>query len=167
MARKVFFSFHYDNDCWRTQQVRNIGFIEGSKPVSANDWESVKKGGDAAVERWIADQLVGRSCIVVLVGAQTAYRKWVQHEIIQAWNLKKGVVGVRINNLKDSDGTQALPGPNPFDKITLGQTAMSSTVNLYKPVSSSSTESYDAIKNGLSGWIEEAIEIRNNYGSSV
>jgi hypothetical protein len=49
MARKVFFSFHYDNDCGRTQQIRNIGFLDGSKPVSANAWEEVKKGGDAAI----------------------------------------------------------------------------------------------------------------------
>src|SRR3989454_8788933 len=107
MPRKVFYSFHYDNDCWRTQQVRNIGFIEGSKPVSANDWEAVRKGGDSAIEKWITNQLSGRSCTVVLVGAETAYRKWVQHEIIESWNLTKGVVGIRIHNLKDSAGDQS------------------------------------------------------------
>ena len=36
--RRVFFSFHYDCDNWRTPQVRNIGAIHGSKPVSANAW---------------------------------------------------------------------------------------------------------------------------------
>lgn len=29
------------------------------KPVSANTWEEVKKGGDAAIEKWIASQLDG------------------------------------------------------------------------------------------------------------
>ena len=166
MARKVFYSFHYDNDCWRTQQVRNIGFIDGSKPVSANAWEEVKKGGDSAIEKWITDQLSGRSCVVVLVGAETANRKWVRHEIVEAWNSQKGVVGVRINNLKDSDGSQSIAGPNPFDSITIGQKTMSSVVKLYRPVSSSSTESYDAIKNGISEWIEEAIKIRDNHSSN-
>src|SRR5712692_401175 len=99
MARKVFYSFHYDNDYWRTQQVRNIGFIEGSTPVSANDWEAVKNGGDRAIEKWITNQLVGRSCTVVLVGAETANRKWVRREIIESWNSQKGVVGIRIHNL--------------------------------------------------------------------
>ncbi|WP_256350498.1 TIR domain-containing protein [Pseudomonas gingeri] len=28
MARNVFFSFHFKNDFWRTQQVRNIGTLE-------------------------------------------------------------------------------------------------------------------------------------------
>lgn len=166
MARKVFYSFHYDNDCWRTQQVRNFGFVDGSKPVSANDWEEVKRGGDSAIEQWIANQLDGRSCTVVLVGAETASRKWVIHEIIESWNSKKGVVGIRINNLKDSDGCQSIPGRNPFELINVGGKPLSSIVQLYRPTSSSSTDAYAAIKNGISEWIEEAIEIRNSYGAS-
>ena len=41
--RRVFYSFHYGNDCWRTQQIRNIGALDGNKPVSANDWETLKR----------------------------------------------------------------------------------------------------------------------------
>jgi hypothetical protein len=162
MARKVFYSFHYDNDCWRTQQIRNIGFIEGSKPVSANTWEDVKKGGDKAIQAWITTQLGGRSCTVVLVGADTANRPWVIHEIIESWNSRKGVVGIRIHNLKDSGGYQSLPGPNPFDKITVAGKPLSSVVKLYRPTPSVSTEAYEAIRNRISMWIEEAIQIRNN-----
>lgn len=166
MARRVFYSFHYGNDHWRTQQIRNIGFIEGNKPVSANDWEAVKKGGETAIKKWIADQLDGRSCTVVLVGAETANRKWVIHEIVDSWNLKKGIVGIRIHNLKDNEGNQSVAGPNPFDKVTVGQKPLSGIVKLYRPTSSSSTEAYAAIKDGISDWIEEAIGIRNNYSSS-
>jgi hypothetical protein len=165
MARNVFFSFHYDNDCWRTQQIRNIGFLDGSKPVSANTWEEVKKGGDAAIERWIASQLDGRSCTVVLVGAETANRPWVIHEIVKSWNLGKGVVGIRVHSLKDSSGRQSLAGPNPFDSVTVGGKSLSSIANLYKPTTSISTEAYAAIANGIAAWIGEAIEIRNSYGA--
>jgi len=119
MARKVFYSFHYAVDAWRASQVRNMGVIEGNAPVSDNDWETVKKGGDAAIEKWIADQLTGKSCAVVLVGAETASRKWVIHEIQEAWNAKKGVVGVRIHNLKNASGNLGTYGANPFDKLTL------------------------------------------------
>jgi hypothetical protein len=163
MARRVFYSFHYDNDCWRTQQVRNIGMIDGSKPVSANEWEQVKKGGDSAIEQWIKNQLSGRSCTVVLVGSETANRKWVRHEIVESWNAKKGVVGIRIHNLKNSDGLQSAPGPNPFDRITLGNgdRKLSSLVNLYHFSSSDSTAIYNSIKNNLAHWIDEAVGIRN------
>jgi hypothetical protein len=54
MARKVFFSFYYVGDGWRASQVRNMGALEGNAPCSDNDWETVKKGGDKAIEKWIA-----------------------------------------------------------------------------------------------------------------
>jgi hypothetical protein len=72
MARKVFYSFHFDNDHWRASQVRNMGALEGNSELSDNDWEAVKRGGDAAIQRWIDGQMLGRSCAVVLVGSETA-----------------------------------------------------------------------------------------------
>jgi MTH538 TIR-like domain (DUF1863) len=69
MPRRVFFSFHFNNDYWRTQQVRNINALEGQALCTANDWEAVKRRGDAAVEKWIADQMHGTSCVVVLIGS--------------------------------------------------------------------------------------------------
>ena len=50
MARRVFYSFHYQPDNWRAATVRNIGSIEGNRPATDNDWEAVKKGGDATIE---------------------------------------------------------------------------------------------------------------------
>jgi hypothetical protein len=100
MARNVFYSFHYDNDAWRASQVRNMGVVDGNTPIRDNDWEEVKKGGDKAIEKWIDDQLSGRSCAVVLVGAETANRPWVIHEIARAWNLGKGVVGDRYGLIR-------------------------------------------------------------------
>jgi hypothetical protein len=163
MARKVFFSFHYDNDCWRTQQVRNIGMIEGNTPVSSNDWEQVKRGGATAIAKWINGQLSGRLCTVVLVGAETANREWVRHDLVDSWKSKKGLVGIRIHNLKDSGGKQSVAGPNPFDRITFthGDRKLSSLVKLYTFSSSSSTEIYDSIKQYISSWLDEAVEIRN------
>src|ERR1700722_12823129 len=114
MARKVFFSFYYNGDGWRASQVRNMGVLEGNAPCSDNDWEQVKKGGDGAIEKWIAGQLVGRSCTVVLVGGETADRKWVIHEIVESWNARKGVVGIRIHGLKDRNGYTGSYGTNPF-----------------------------------------------------
>jgi hypothetical protein len=103
MGRRAFYSFHYKPDNWRAATVRNIGVIEGNKPASDNDWESVTKGGDDAIKRWIASQMYGRSCTVVLVGADTANRKWINYEIVKSWDDSMGVVGIRIHGLKDSN----------------------------------------------------------------
>ena len=166
MARKVFFSFHYKPDNWRASQVRNIGVIEGNEPCSDNDWESVTRGGDAAIERWIAEQIKGRSCNVVLVGTNTAERKWVIHEIQESWNNGLGVVGVRIHGLKDRNGSQSTSGGNPFDHlhfVNKPTKLLSSVAKLYEPPFVSSTYVYSHIQENLEAWIEEAIEIKENF----
>src|SRR2546427_4348468 len=119
MARRVFFSFHYSPDNWRASQVRQMGVIEGEPPVSDNDWETITKGGDAAIQRWIDSQLSGKGCTVVLIGAGTAGRKWINYEILNSWDDGKGVVGVHIHGLKDRNGQQSSKGTNPFDHITM------------------------------------------------
>lgn len=163
MARKVFFSFHYKPDNWRASQVRNMGVIEGNRPCSDNDWETVTGGGDAAIKKWIKDQLYGKSCTVVLVGSGTAGRKWINHEIKTSWEEGKGVVGVQIHRLQDRAGDQSTEGGNPFDSLMLDTKKMSSIVKLYKPPFLTSTYVYNHIMENIAEWIEEAIEIRNLY----
>jgi hypothetical protein len=165
MSRSVFFSFHYKPDNWRASQVRNAGVVEGNKAVSDNDWESITSGGDSAIEKWIAGQMSGKSAAIVLVGNATAGRKWINHEIIKAWNDKKGVVGVHIHNLLNSSGDKSTKGSNPFAGVTMGSggAKMSTIVKCYDPPYATSTNVYDHIKQNLEDWVEEAITIRNNY----
>jgi MTH538 TIR-like domain (DUF1863) len=160
MTRNVFYSFHFDNDAWRASQVRNMGVLEGNEPVTANDWEEVKRGGDAAIERWIAAQMKGRTCAVVLVGAETSSRPWVRYEITKAWNDGLGVVGVRIHGLKNASSSTSSPGNNPFSGINVKGTPMSQIVALHDPVGVDSKAIYDKIHNSLDAWVENAIKIR-------
>jgi len=165
MARRVFYSFHYKPDCTRAARVRNMGVVEGNKPASDNDWEEITSGGDRAIKKWIDDQLDGKSCNVVLIGENTAGRKWIKYEIETAWNTKKGLVGVYIHKLKDLDGNQSSKGSNPFEDFTIGEKKkqMSSVVKAYNPPYSDSKDVYNYISENLADWIEEAIEIRDNY----
>jgi MTH538 TIR-like domain (DUF1863) len=165
MARNVFYSFHYVPDNWRASQVRNIGVIEGNSPASDNDWETVTKRGDAGIQKWIDDQLSGRSCAIVLIGAGTAGRKWIKYEIGKAWNDGKGLVGIHIHNLKNSVGNQSAKGANPFADFTMDRdkAKLSSIVKTYDPPFTDSSKVYGHITNNLSAWVEEAIKIRANY----
>lgn len=161
MARHAFYSFHYKPDNWRVSMVRNIGTVEGNMPATDNDWESIKSGGDDAIRRWIASQMNGRSCTVVLVGANTANRKWINYEIVKSWNDGMGVVGIRIHGLKNSDGQTSTIGGNPFDYIKLGcSKKLSEIVKCYDPAGANSQERYDWIKTHLANSIEVAIRIR-------
>lgn len=163
MTRKVFYSFHFKNDCWRAGQVRNIGVIEGNEPVSDNKWEEVKKGGEKAIQKWIDDNLYNRTCTIVLIGSETASRKWIDYEIEKSWNDKKGVLGIYIHGLKDSNQSQGIKGANPFDKFNVKGTTFSSIAKTYNPPYSASTDVYNYIKENIDSWVEEAIRIRNNY----
>lgn len=55
MGRKVFFSFHHQNDSWRVGQVRNSWLTKGESNafLDAAEWEAVERKGDAAIKRWI------------------------------------------------------------------------------------------------------------------
>lgn len=142
--------------------VRNIGAIEGNKPTTDNDWESIARAGDAAIQQWIASQMKGRTCTVVLVGSNTANRKWINYEIVKSWDAGMGVVGIRIHGLKDADGVSAA-GANPFDFFTHGGTGtrLSNIVKCYDPSGTSSQERYHWIKSYLAAVVEEAVSIRN------
>ena len=163
MAKRVFFSFHYKPDNWRAAKVRNIGVIEGNSPVADNDWETVTKGEDPAIIKWIKEQMNGRSCTVVLVGTNTAGRKWINYEIRESWSLRKGLVGICVHNLLDKDLRQSPKGANPFSGITVGGVSLSSVVKLYDPPYSISTDVYAHIDRNIAAWVDEAIATRNRY----
>ena len=162
MTRHVFYSFHFKPDVMRVSQVRNIGALEENKPARDNDWETVANGKDPAIKKWIASQMKGRSCTVVLVGEKTANRKWINHEIIKSWNEGMGVVGIRIHGLKNTEGYIANQGKNPFDYIDYGDTGkkLSTIVKCYNPAGSNSKERYAWIAKHLENAVEEAIKIR-------
>ncbi len=156
--RQIFYSFHYKNDVFRVQQIRNIGALEDNKPVSVNDWETVKKGGDKAIEKWINDNMKYRSCIVVLVGEETYKRPWVKYEIKKAWEDGKGLLGIYIHNLKDPKTGKCSKGINPFEQFTFDDgTKLSSVIKCYNP---KSHDAYNDIKENIEAWIETAINNR-------
>ena len=160
MARRVFYSFHYKKDCWRVSQIKNIGAVEGQPLLSSNEWESVEEKGDKAIQKWIDDNMSGKSCLVVLIGQNTAGRPWVNYEIEKAWKDGKGVMGVYIHGIKDSGGNQATKGKNPFSGFKVGDEPMTKYAIAHDTPYSSSTYVYDHIKENLETWIEEAIELR-------
>lgn len=161
MPRRVFFSFHFDNDFWRTQQVRNIGALEGQVYASKNEWEEVKRKGESSIKRWINDQMWGKSCVIVLVGEQTAHRKWVEYEVEKAWEDGKGLLGIRIHRLLDQDGRSSTAGPNPFENFELKSgRSLASVVPLHNPSGRTSRDVYRTIADNIESWIEDAIAIR-------
>lgn len=105
MARKVFYSFHYANDINRVMIVRNRWVTQGGQMISgvidSADFEAIKRQGDNAVRRWIDNQLQGTTVTIVLIGAETLNRPFVQYEICESLKRKNAIIGVYIDNLRD------------------------------------------------------------------
>lgn len=155
MAKEpVFYSFHFDNDVFRVQQIRNMGVIDGNEPVSPNEWEQLKAKGDPAVERWIDDNMKYKRCVVVLIGSDTANRPWVRYEIKKAWNDGRGLLGIYIHNLKCPRTGMCTKGRNPFELLNVGGRPMSSLVQVYDP---SGWAAYADIARNMQIWVATAI----------
>lgn len=156
---QVFFSFEYDADCWRASQIRNMGKVDDSSTFSDNDWEEVKKKRDKEIEKWIDSQLALRSCLVVLIGASTSGRKWINYEIRKAYELNKGMLGIYIHNIADADGKQVKKGENPFSGFTIGKEKKPLTdyVTCFDSKSSDSKKAYNDIKDNIEDLIKDAI----------
>lgn len=106
MARKVFFSFQYE-DVHRAMNVRNSNVIASDQKVGfidKADFEEVERQGDAAIKKWINDQLNGTTVTVVLVGATTDKSKWVKYEIEQSIARGNGILTIDISQISDLNG---------------------------------------------------------------
>jgi hypothetical protein len=116
MARRAFFSFHYERDLWRVNVVRNNGEVEGVSAAGFYDvslWEESKRKGEVAVKKLIDAGLNGTAVTVVLIGMETAYREFVSYEIKRSVARGNGILGIRINNIKDQFGHTDPAGPIP------------------------------------------------------
>ncbi len=156
--RQVFYSFHFDNDVMRVQQVRQMGVIDGNAAVAPNTWEEVKRKGKSSIEDWIDENMKYRSCVVVLIGTNTHEREWVKYEIEKAWKDGKGLLGIHIHNLNCPNNGTCSKGANPFDQFTFTLAGKVVVPPVYNPKTS---DAYGDIKKNLADWIEEAIALRN------
>lgn len=113
MARHVFYSFHFQNDIFRVNQVRNRWLTYGNQIQSGiidhAEFEKIMRTGRGAVEKWIDSQLEGTTATVVLIGSETLNREFVKYEICQSIKRNNAILGVYINNLPNIDGTDSAP----------------------------------------------------------
>lgn len=155
MARSSFVSFHYQNDYWRVQQVLRMGAIEGQEILPAQTWEAVKARGEQAIQGWIDKEMAYKGAVVVLIGSQTASRRWVKYEIQKAWASRKPLLGIQIHGLKDEHQRTSTAGPNPFSQFGFSDSSRTYAdyIPVFDPPGYDSTQVYASIKNNIESWI--------------
>lgn len=122
MAKRVFFSFHYqDVSDFRANVVRNHWQLQPDREISgyydASIWESAKKQGDVALKRLINSGLEQTSNTCVLIGSQTYQRPWVRYEILKSFKKGNHIFGVHINSIKDKYQKTKIKGANPLEYV--------------------------------------------------
>ncbi len=165
MRRPIFLSFCYKDDVFRVQQIIKMGVVEGQQLLSPNDFETVKRRGDAAIKNWIDDQLKNKQCLVVLIGSNTANRPYVQYEIKKAHEKNMPMFGIYIHDMKDINGNKSIKGENPFIKalgFDYGYKCIDPINYSLYPLST-----YNIIESNISSWIEDAISRNRNSNGSI
>ena len=124
MAKRVFFSFHYDDvEMFRANVVRKHDMTKESRDdagfFDASIWESARRRGDDALKRLINDALDGTSVTAVLIGSDTFSRRWVRYEILKSLERGNSLFGVHINQIRDKDKQVKPLGPNPLDYLAI------------------------------------------------
>jgi hypothetical protein len=150
--RRVFFSFHYQRDVRRIQQVRNSWVVrstgEAQPFYDAADFEDAKRRA-GGIESWINKQLRGCSVTAVLYGRETFEREWVKYEIEQSYLQQMGILAIAIHGIKDPLNGTDPPGRNPLDHW---QVRNKPFTQIYR--------SYDWVRddgyNNIGSWIERA-----------
>ncbi len=128
MPRHTFFSFHYVNDVMRAQVVKNAWVTQDRVDSGFFDKSAFEKAqieSPDSLKRFLTGKLDGTSVTCVCVGAQTFARPWVRYEIIRSVQLGKGLLGVRLDQVRCAQKVKQgftgyeQSGENPFEHLGL------------------------------------------------
>src|ERR1700739_48551 len=119
MARSVFFSFAYsDVKNFKVNVVRQSWLLKNKEEtfVDGSIWEKSKTKGDEYIKKVIDNGLKDTSVTAILIGDETANRRWINYEVIKSFDKGNGILGIHINRIKGTTGLTAR-GLNPLDRL--------------------------------------------------
>lgn len=124
MARRTFFSFHYQEDVWRAWNVRNCWVVNSNQQedvgfFDASVFEASQKEGDEALKTFLRNGLKNTSVTCVLAGQYTAGRRWVRYEIVRSVLKGNGLLTVDIDGVKNSNQELGVKGTDPLSEVGL------------------------------------------------
>jgi hypothetical protein len=162
MPRRVFFSFHYENDIWRVNTIRNVGVTKDWETMPFLDhasWEAVKRKGDTAIKAWIDRQLDGSGVTIVLIGSETADRKYVSYEIEESHRRGNGLLGIHVHGIKNQKQQTSFKGRNPFDNFTAQVDGwFGPTTKRFSEIYPTYDWVWDSGRQNIGSWIEAAAQ---------
>lgn len=164
MVRRVFFSFKYEDDIFRVNNIRKMNQFETSNSdfYDHASHETILRESDDKIKKWINNQLNGASVTCVLIGQNTYDSKWVKYEIEQSYKLGMGIIGLNIHDLKCmKTGRTSAKGQNPLSHWSLNNRSFEDIYKTHDPIKYANnilndTWCYNTIKDNIGDWIEKA-----------
>lgn len=153
---KFFFMFDTDGDLSRARKLTATDDVKVAAEPPIADYANMVDQSDDEIRFWIDAQLAATSCLVVLIGQNTANQRWVKYAIGMARQLELPMIGVAIDKLTDDGGNQGVVGPNPFTNAGMSARAISA-LEIYEPPFTTSSFARAHIRYGLPEWVETAI----------
>ena len=103
MTRFVFFSFAYDYvKNFKVNVARYSWLINKSEETFTDGsiWEKEKTKGATAIMKLIENGLNKTSVTAILIGEETANRRWMNYEILKSFDRGNGILGIHINRIR-------------------------------------------------------------------
>lgn len=111
IRRKVFVSYHHDSDQWYYDEFSRL-FSESYEVVRDNSLDRRIDSDDPeyVMRRIRENYITGTSCTLVLCGAETPGRKYVDWEIKATLDKEHGLIGINLPTIpRTADGTSLIP----------------------------------------------------------
>ena len=119
MLKRIYFS--QDLEDLRADEVRKLCMatpgVEGTGFFEAMSESTM--AGPSTIRRQLTSALDNTQVTCVLIGTQTASRRWVRYEIIESLQRRNVLFGVHINGVPDKSQQTKPKGPDPFQQLAL------------------------------------------------
>ena len=128
IKRKAFFSFYF-GDIMRVNVVRNAwkivrpdSALGGRTFYDSSLWENRQLEDPETLKRLIREGVEYTSAVCVLIGTETAIRRWVRYEIARAVIDKRGLLAIHLNGIRHHQLlVPHVRGSNPLAAMAVGK----------------------------------------------
>jgi len=115
---RVFFSFHFHQDRNRTRTVMEhwlAGDGTSATPfLTRRQLMEMIESGIPSIYAWVEAEIARCDASVVLIGANSSGRHFMEYEIAQSVRQHKPVIGVHIHGIPDASDQASHMGENPL-----------------------------------------------------
>lgn len=137
MPRCSFFSFCYEDvKNFKVNVVRNSWLLNHSADsfIDGSIWEKEKSKGPTVIKNLIETGLKKTSVTTVLIGDQTADRRWVKYEIVKSFEKGNGILAIHINRIRGKEQAISARGLNPLDRLAFQISENGKKIRFYELV---------------------------------